>query len=57
MPNDLVFAQEQNIDEFLEWPSERNYDFILTSMLIMVTLAIIANYFWSKRKGRKYSEE
>ena len=57
MPNDLIFAQEQNIEDFLEWPSENNYDFILASILIMVVLAIIANYLWSKRKGRRYSEE
>ncbi len=57
MPNDLIFAQGQNIDEFLEWPSETNYNFVLVVIVIMIVLAVMANYLWSKRKGRRYSEE
>lgn len=55
--NDLVFAQEQNIEDFLEWPSGTNYNFVFISIMIMIGIAIVSNYFWSKRKGRKYSEE
>lgn len=54
---DKIFAQEQSIEEFLEWPSETNYNFIFFTILVMIGLAIVANYFWSKRKGRRYSEE
>jgi hypothetical protein len=55
--NDMIFAQEQNIDEFLEWPSETNYNFVFIVIVIMIALAIMANYLWSKRKGRDFSEE
>ena len=37
--------------------SETNYNLIFISIIIIIALAIMANYFWSKRKGREYSEE
>ena len=46
-----------NIEKFLEWPSGPSYSFVLIAIVIMIVLSIIANYFWSKRKGRRYSEE
>lgn len=55
--DNLIFAQQQNIEEFLEWPSEPNYSFVLIAIVIIIALSIMANYFWSKRKGRRYSEE
>ena len=55
--NDKIYAQERSIDEFLEWPSETNYNFVFIAIVIMIALAIMANYLWSKRKGRRYSEE
>ena len=51
--NNLIFAQQQNIEEFLEWPSGPSYSFVLIAIVIMIVLSIIANYFRSKRKGRK----
>ena len=54
---DKVYAQEKTIDEYLEWPSETNYNLVFISIVIMIALAIIANYFWSKRKGRRFSAE
>jgi uncharacterized membrane protein (DUF106 family) len=55
--NDRVYAQEQDIDEFLEWPSTDNYNFIIIAIVIMIAIGVIANYLWSNRKGRRYSEE
>jgi hypothetical protein len=55
--NDLIFAQERGIDEFLEWPSTDNYNFVIIAIVIMIAIGIIANYLWSSRKGRRYSEE
>ena len=55
--NDKIYAQEQTIDEFLEWPSETNYNSVFIAIVIMIALSIMANYLWSKRKGRRYSEE
>ena len=55
--NDKIYAQEQTIDEFLEWPSETNYNFVFIVIVIIIALSIMANYLWSKRKGRRYSEE
>ena len=53
--NDKIYAQEQTIDEFLEWPSTENYNFVIIAILIMIAIGIIANYLWSNRKGRRYS--
>ncbi len=55
--NDLIFAQEQGMDEFLEWPSTDNYNSVIIALVIMIAIGIIANYLWSNRKGRRYSEE
>ena len=55
--NDLIYAQGQDIGEFLEWPSTDNYNFIIIAIVIMIAIGVIANYLWSNRKGRKYSEE
>ena len=55
--NDEIYAQEQDIDEFLEWPSTDNYNFIIIAIVIMIAIGVIANYLWSNRKGRRYSEE
>lgn len=55
--NDLIYAQEQDIGEFLEWPSTDNYNFVIIAIVIMIVIGIIANYLWSNRKGRRYSEE
>lgn len=57
MSYELAYSQEQTVDEFLEWPSENNYDFILIAIVVMIFLAIFANYLWSNRKGRKFSAE
>lgn len=54
---DKIHAQEQGIDEFLEWPSTDNYNFVIIAIVIMIAIGIIANYLWSNRKGRRYSEE
>jgi len=54
---DRVYSQGQNIDEFLHWPAETNYNFVLIAIVILIFLAILANYLWSKRKGRRYSAE
>ena len=53
--NDLIYAQEQDIGEFLEWPSTDNYNFVIIAIVIMIVIGIIANYLWSNRKGRRYS--
>jgi len=55
--NDNIYAQKQTIDEFLDWPSETNYHFVFVVIVILIGLTILANYLWSKRKGRRYSEE
>jgi hypothetical protein len=55
--NDKIYAQEQGIDEFLEWPSTDNYNLVIIAIVIMIALSIMANYLWSNRKGRRYSEE
>jgi hypothetical protein len=55
--NDEIYAQEQDIGEFLEWPSTDNYNFIIIAIVIMIAIGVIANYLWSNRKGRRYSEE
>ena len=55
--SDLVYAQEKNMDEFLEWPSADNYNFVIIALVIMIAIGIIANYLWGNRKGRRYSEE
>jgi len=55
--NDLIYAQEQDIGEFLEWPSTDNYNFVIMAIVIMIAIGVIANYLWSNRKGRRYSEE
>jgi len=55
--NDKIYAQDQGIDEFLDWPSENNYNFVLFAIVIIMVIGITANYFWSSRKGRRYSEE
>lgn len=55
--NETIYAQEQTIDEFLEWPDETNYNSVFISIIIIIAFAIMANYLWSKRKGRSYSEE
>jgi len=52
-----IYAQGQDIDEFLEWPSTDNYNFVIIAMAIIIALSIMANYLWSNRKGRRYSEE
>ena len=54
---DKIYAQEQDIEEFLEWPSTDNYNFLIIATLIMIAIGIIANFLWSNRKGRRYSEE
>ena len=53
----MIYAQEQDIVEFLEWPSTDNYNFIIIAIVIMIAIGVIANYLWSNRKGRRYSEE
>lgn len=55
--SDLVYAQEKNMDEFLEWPSADNYTFVIIALVIMIANGIVANYLWGNRKGRRYSEE
>jgi hypothetical protein len=35
--------------------SEVNFDFVIMSLVMVIVLAILGNYLWSKRKGRKYS--
>ena len=55
--NDKIYAQEQSIDEFLEWPSTENYNFVIIAIVITIAIGIIANYLWSNRKGRRYSVE
>ena len=37
--------------------SEANYDFVIVILVVVIGLAIFSNYLWSKRKGRRYSEE
>lgn len=37
--------------------SEYDYSAVLVFILVMIGFGIIGNYFWSKRKGRSYSEE
>ena len=53
--NDKIYAEEQSIDEFLEWPSTENYNFVIIVIVIMIAIGILANYLWSNRKGRRYS--
>jgi len=52
-----IFAQEQNMNEFLQWKLDPYYNLILVSIIIIIALSVVANYFWSKRKGRNYSAE
>ena len=54
---DQIYAQDQNIDEFLEWPSTSNYSFLLIALVIMIVIVIITNYLWSNRKGRRFTVE
>lgn len=37
--------------------SDVNYDLVIIILVIVIGLAILGNYLWSKRKGRRYSEE
>ena len=37
--------------------SDTNYDFVIIILVIIIGFAILGNYLWSKRKGRRYSEE
>jgi hypothetical protein len=37
--------------------SDTNYNFVIIILVVVIGLAILGNYGWSKRKGRKYSEE
>jgi len=37
--------------------SETNYNFVIISISIVIAFAVLANYLWSKRKGREFSEE
>jgi len=55
--NDKSYAQERDIDEFLEWPSTNNYNFVVIVIVIMIGIGIVTNYLWSNRKGRRFSEE
>lgn len=57
IPFDQTYAQDQSIDEFLEWPSTSNYIFILIALVVLIIIAIIANYLWSNRKGRRFTVE
>jgi hypothetical protein len=41
----------------LEWPAENNYNFVFIAIVVIIAIGIIANYLWSKRKGREFSEE
>jgi len=52
-----IYAQGKTINEFLEWPPETNFNFVFISIIFIISFAILANYFWSKRKGSSYSEE
>ena len=52
-----IYAQDQNIDEFLEWPSTSNYNFLLIALVIIIVISVIANYLWSNRKGRRFTAE
>jgi predicted negative regulator of RcsB-dependent stress response len=52
-----AYSQEQNAGEFLEWSSKTNYDYVLIAIVVMIFLAILGNYLWSKRKGREFSAE
>jgi len=54
---DQIYAQDQNMDEFLEWPSTSNYNFLLIALVIMIVIGVIANYLWSNRKGRRFTIE
>lgn len=55
--NNFIYAQRQEIDEFLEWPSTDNYNYVIIVIIILISLGVIANYLWSNRKGRRYSAE
>jgi ABC-type antimicrobial peptide transport system permease subunit len=57
MSFDQIYAQDKEISDFLEWPSTSNYNTVLIAIIIMIIVGIIANYLWSNRKGRRYSEE
>ena len=37
--------------------SETSYAYVIIILVIAIGFAILGNYFWSKRKGRRYSEE
>jgi hypothetical protein len=37
--------------------SEGSYDFVIVILVMVIGFAILGNYLWSKRKGRRYSEE
>jgi len=45
------------MNEFLQWKLDPYYNLILVSIIIIIALSVVANYFWSKRKGRNYSAE
>jgi hypothetical protein len=52
---------EENCSELYEEGgsnlSETRYDFVIIILVIIIGIAILGNYLWSKRKGRQYSEE
>lgn len=37
--------------------SDVNYNLVIIILVVVIGLAILGNYLWSKRKGRRYSEE
>lgn len=37
--------------------SDVDYNFVIIILMIVIGLAILGNYLWSQRKGRRYSEE
>ena len=37
--------------------SEVNYNLVIIILVMIIGFAILGNYLWSKRKGRRYSEE
>lgn len=57
LSSDNIFAQEQDLEDFLDWPPETNYNLIFLTIAIILAIAVIANYLWSNRKGRKFSAE
>jgi len=57
LPNDNIFAQDQKPEDFLEWPAETNYNLLFIAIAIFLVVSVMANYFWSNRKGRRFSAE